>query len=307
MEFILQLMGGENYSSDFNLDEFIKRLNGMGESLVALQDGSRVKVHIHTLKPANIITLSQKYGEFVTFKLENMQLQHNEHQQTKATMKHKNVAFVAVANGQGMIQLFKDLGCDVVIDGGPMMNTSSQEFINVYTQLNADHIVVIPNNKNVVGAALQAATLARMNNISVVPTKNMAQGYYAKAMDLSDDDDFDKRMEGLEQGANSAQTIAISVASRDFFGEISCKKGDFIALLNEHPICSSPDFEQVLAEALKHIPDIDEKENAILFKGAGVSVETEDAVCRIFAENYPDIECEHIDGGQGIFTYIIGF
>jgi dihydroxyacetone kinase-like predicted kinase len=158
-----------------------------------------------------------------------------------------------------------------------------------------------------VGAALQAAMLARLNNVSVLPTKNMAQGYYAKAMDLSDDENFDLRMKEMENGANCAQTIAISVATRDFFGEITCRKGDFIALLNEQPICSSPSFEEVLVKALEKVPYIDEKENAILFKGAGASVEIEDTVCRVFAQNYPDIECEYIDGGQGVFTYIIGF
>jgi dihydroxyacetone kinase-like predicted kinase len=158
-----------------------------------------------------------------------------------------------------------------------------------------------------VGAALQAATLAGLNNVTVLPTKNMAQGYYAKAMDLGDEDEFEQRLDGMRQGGEGVQTIAISIASRDFTGAINCKKGEYIALLNETPVCSSSDFAEVLRQSLRYVPDIDEKENCIAFKGYNVSVEIEETVRHTFDDTYSDIECEYIDGGQGVFVYIIGF
>ncbi len=128
MEFILQLMNAPRYSHEFSLADFIRALEQYGESIVAVRDGMRVKVHIHTLTPAEIILISQRYGEFLTFKLENMQVQHNEHdKQLQTAGQHKLLAVAAVVNGEGMKRLFTELGCDVVIDGGATMNTSSQD------------------------------------------------------------------------------------------------------------------------------------------------------------------------------------
>ncbi len=183
MEFILQLMNAPKYNRHFRISAYIEDLKLYGNSIVAVQDGKRVKVHIHTLIPAKIITLSQEFGEFLTFKLENMQVQHNEHdKELKATKRHKLLAVVAVVNGEGMKKLFRDLGCDVVIDGGATMNTSSQEFIDAFAQLDADAVAVLPNNPNVILAAEQAVKLYGADNITVLPSRSVAEGYFAVAI-----------------------------------------------------------------------------------------------------------------------------
>ena len=184
MEFILQLMNAPKYNRHFRISAYIEDLKIYGNSIVAVQDGRRVKVHTHILIPAKIITLSQEFGEFLTFKLENMQVQHNEHdKEMKATRQHKRLAIAAVVNGEGMKRLFQDLGCDVVIDGGSTMNTSSQEFIDAFAQIDADAVVVLPNNPNVILAAEQAVGLYGADNITVLPSRSVAEGYYAIAMD----------------------------------------------------------------------------------------------------------------------------
>lgn len=132
-EFLLQLLNDENYNHHFDLKDFIEHLEKMGDSLVVLQDEDRVKVHIHTKKPSPIISFAQNFGEFVTFKMENMQLQHNQHifdmnEITKKVIR-KPFWVIAVVNGEGISNLYKNLGCDVVIEGGPTMNTSTQEFL----------------------------------------------------------------------------------------------------------------------------------------------------------------------------------
>ena len=149
MEFLLQLMKGKQYTQRFRLDAFIEDLQLYGNSIVATQADRRVKVHIHTFKPAKVIAAAQEFGEFLTFKLENMHIQHAEREQKLQEKKpHRTLSVLAVANGDGMIKTFEELGCDVVLDGGPTMNTSSEEFVKAFACIDADAIVVLPNNKN---------------------------------------------------------------------------------------------------------------------------------------------------------------
>ena len=200
MEFILQLMNQKGYDRKFKLPDYIRALERLGESIVCVQNEKRIKVHIHTKKPAIIIQYSQRYGEFLTFKLENMQLQHNERDRSLRPGKHKPLAIVAVVNGFGMRKLFESLGADFVIDGGATMNTSSQEFIEAIEGLNADAVAILPNHKNVIPAAEQAASLISGRSVTVIPTRSFAEGYFAIAMDIPDSGDVENRLAQLRRG-----------------------------------------------------------------------------------------------------------
>ena len=186
MEFILQLLRNSDYAQNFRVSRFVEELQGLGDSLAVVQEKRRVKVHIHTKKPANVMRIAQEYGEFVSFKLENMQLQHNEHMSrlTAADKERKPLAVVCVVNGEGMAQLFRDLGCDCVLDGGSTMNTSAQEFMDAFSQVSAETIVVLPNHKNNILAAEQAVRLCGRDQVHILPSKSFAEGYFAMAMDV---------------------------------------------------------------------------------------------------------------------------
>lgn len=309
MEFILQLMKAERYTQRFVIERYIEDLKIYGSSIVAVQDGRRVKVHIHTLHPAKVMALSQEFGEFLTFKLDNMQLQHNEHmrRQAAAQTEHKPLAVVAVVNGAGMQELFADLGCDFVIDGGATMNTSSQEFIDVFRKANADHIVVLPNNKNIILAAQQAVSLYGAEHITVLPTQSMVEGYFAIAMDVPNNEDIDFRLRQMREGSNSIETLFSTTASRDYScHEISCRAGDQIALLSGELVCVSTDWLEVLMEGLKKIPDMDEKETCVIFCGAEASEEAQEQLVQRLSEDYPMLEVNLIEGGQSIYPWMLG-
>ena len=267
----------------------------------------RVKVHIHTLYPAKVISFAQRYGEFLTFKLENMQVQHNEHDRvTEQKKEHKPLAIIAVVSGEGVKTLFENFGCDIVIDGGATMNTSSAEFVEAFEQLDADHIVVLPNNPNIILAANQAVALSKRRDITVIPSKSVAQGYFAMAMDTADSE-VDFRVSQMMSGIEDIATISQTVASRDYtFHEISCKKGDEIALLDGEIVSVGSDFVKTVTDTLSVIPDIDDKETCVIFRGRDVSVDFEDALYEAISSKYPLMDVEFIDGGQEIYHWIVG-
>ena len=307
MEFILQLMNDPRYQQDFRLKVFIAALQRRGESIVCVQDGKRVKVHIHTKSPASVILLCQKYGEFLTFKLENMQVQHNERDRRLASPVHKPLSVVAVVNGAGMRTLFENLGADHVLDGGPTMNTSAQEFVAAYAAVDADAIVVLPNNKNAILAAEQAAALTPEKNITVLPSGSFAEGYFAIAMDIPDAQDVDKRIRQMRSGIGNVVTLAETTASRDYtYHEIRCRRGEEIAFLGGELVCVSRDWISSILEAMEMIEDIDDREAGIVLRGSGVPAEAEDALRQAAAERWPMLEFSFVDAGQEIYHWVIG-
>lgn len=161
-EFLLQLTSNKINVNQFLLDEFKEQTSVFGDSIVAVKTGTIVKIHIHTLNPGQVLEFAQKYGEFLTLKIENMTLQHNEkieketQQVFKTNKVRKEFAVVAVVNGQGLIDTFKELGSDIVIDGGQGRNPSVEVFIKAFDAANADTIFVLPNNNNILMAANEA-------------------------------------------------------------------------------------------------------------------------------------------------------
>ena len=307
-EFILQRLNHPQYKQEFSKDDFISSLKFYGNSLVVVEDGMRVKVHIHTLYPAKVISFAQQYGEFLTFKLENMQVQHNEHDRMiEDSTVHKPLAVVAVVNGEGMKELFYNLGCDAVIDGGTTMNTSSAEFMEAFEHIDADEIVVLPNNPNIILAAKQAVELSERKNITVLDTDSVVQGYFAKAMDIPDSDDAKFRISQMQSGSDNVLTVSQTVASRNYsFHEISCKKGDEIALLDGEIVSVGKDFARTIVDTLMTVEDIEDKETCVIFRGKDVPEEMEDTLQQALGEKLPLLECEFIDGGQEIYHWVLG-
>ena len=307
-EFILQRLVNSRYQQEFNKEDFISELRFFGNSIAVIVDGMRVKVHIHTLYPSKVIAFAQQYGEFLTFKMENMQVQHNEHDRIVEQKKeHKPLAVIAVVNGEGLKTLFSNFGCDIVIDGGTTMNTSSAEFLEAFDKVDADAIVVLPNNPNIILAARQAVELSKRRDITVVESKSAAQGYFAMAMDIPDSDDVKFRISQMQSGIDNIATVSQTVASRDYsYHEISCRKGDEIALLDSEIVSVGSDYVKTIVDTIAVIPDIDDKETCVLFRGRDVPEEREEELYELLSSLYPMMDFEFIDGGQEIYHWIIG-
>ena len=309
LEFLLQLMKAPQYTQRFRLEAFIEDLKLYGNSLVVTQIDRRVKVHIHTFKPARVITAAQEFGEFLTFKLENMHIQHAEREQKLAEKKrpHRALSVVTVVNGEGMIETFENLGCDCVLDGGPTMNTSSEEFVKAFSYLDADAIVVLPNNKNIVRAAEQAVRLSGRENVTVLPTATIAEGYCAVSMDIPDSDDVEKRIRQMREGAKSIETMAVAVATRDLSRDgVTCHAGETIVLDGDVMLSAKSDPFEALSEGLSKVEGLDERECCVIFLGEDAGAEDEDRLTELLSERYPMMEINCIPGGQHVYRWIIG-
>ena len=322
MEFLLQRMKKEDYRQDFDLRTFSEELSALGESIVAVESGLRVKVHIHTKKPSPVILLAQQYGEFLTFKLENMQIQHNEQDLLKdedrreipedpdahfVSAERKPLAIIAVANGNGIRQMFRDLGCDIVLDGGPTMNTSTEEFLTALGRVSADTVVILADNKNIIPAAEQAAVISGRKNVRVLPAETVLEGYYALAMDVPDSSDAAWRLNQMEKGIESVDTVAVTRASRDYsFRGQKGEKGSFIGLSGDRILCGSPDDIETAVESIREQMKQKDHEIALIFRGKDVPEEREDLLREALYEAFPELEFEIADGGQPIFHWLIG-
>ncbi len=308
MEFLLQLMKGKEYTQRFRLDAYISDLQLYGNSIVATQSDRRVKVHIHTFKPAKVIAASQEYGEFLTFKLENMHIQHAEREQKLAQKKpHRALSVVAVVNGEGMIKTFEELGCDVVLDGGPTMNTSSEEFIKAFKAIDADAIVVLPNNKNVVRAAEQAVTLSGLQHVTVIPTASVAEGYCAVSMDIRDSADVERRIGQMREGAKSLDTLSVAVATRDITRDgVNCRAGQYIVMNGDAILAASDDPFDALEKTLPMLDGIDERECCVAFLGEDAPNVDEERLTALLEEINPMLEVTCIRGDQHVYRWILG-
>ena len=307
MEFILQLMKDERYTQRFRLESYIDDLKEHGTSLVVVQDGTRVKVHIHTHRPARIIRISQEFGEFVTFKLENMQLQHNEQQHRRPAPGPKiPLASVAVINGEGMRECCVRLGCGALVDGGSTMNPSAQDFLKAFRSLRAECIAVLPNNPNAVLAAEQAAAMVEDCRVEVLPSRSMAEGYFALAMDVADSADADFRLRQMSAGIRDVLTFGLTTAYRDCEGEISCRKGQQIVLLDDRLVAAGEDAVDCLLAALEKVPEAEEKETCLLFRGEGAEEEESEALWEALSARYPLMDIQELDGGQALYRWLIG-
>ena len=315
MEFILQLLRSVPYLQNFQERQFIEALGQWGSSMVVVRDETRVKVHIHTLTPAPIISYAQQYGEFLTFKLENMQLQHNEVigrkeaealPEGKTARKRVPVATVAAVNGAGMKAVFEDLGCREIIECGPTMNASTEEFLRAIRAANADHTLVLPGNPNLLLAAQQAARMVK-RDVRVMEAKTIPESYFALAMDLQDSEDWEARAEQMEQGIRSVETVLIAVAAKSFYhNEIRFPKGKWVAIHHNEPVLAEDDAAAAVVEGIGKVRNIEEKEICVLIRGKGGRPEDGERIQEMLAQRYPLLDCTFLEGGQQIYDWMVG-
>ena len=238
-EFLLQLQRSKVDVDNFDITPLADYLNSVGNSLVIFKEGTIVKVHVHTMNPGDILNHCQKYGEFLTLKIENMTLQHNEttiqnNYEPITYNPHKKYGIVTVAAGDGIKETFISLGCDAVVDGGQSMNPSAQDMINAFEKVNADTIFVFPNNSNIVMTAKQAAALYDKADVRIVPSKTIGEGYAAISMFDQSVGDTDDIIENLSEIIDGVVTGAVSVAVRDTEKDgVTVKKDEYIGFVDE--------------------------------------------------------------------------
>ena len=316
VEFILQLNDGVNASQS----EISAKLEALGESVACLVDKKLIKAHVHTDEPGNILNVVIKLGTFVNVKVENMAISHSESKdfanievptlETSAAEAkpvrpevRKKYAVVSVASGDGLIKTFKEMGADYVVTGGQTMNPSTEDFITGFDTLNADHIIVFPNNKNIVLAAKQAAKIYTESQVHVVESKTIAQGFSALTMlDLSGEpEDIIAELTDVIANCTTGQ---VTYAVRDTTVDgIKIRKDDFMGFRDGKIICSC----KRKADAVKKLLEAcitEDKEIITIIQGKDVKTREVNDLVKHIEKTFPNVECDVINGGQDVYSYI---
>ena len=303
-EFIIEL----NNPEQFNENDLKAPLSMLGDSLVVVQDDNICKVHVHTNKPGKALNFAQRYGEFLTLKIENMRQQHSQlqsgAQNTEVKKPKKHFALVSACFGEGIISTFKDLGVDYVIEGGQTMNPSTESFLEAIKEVNANNVIIIPNNGNVIMAAKQAADLATDCNVEVIPAKTIAQGY-ASLMYFDPEADMETNLASMTEALGNVKSGEITYSIRDTeISGVEIHVGDFMGIAGKEIVVSTKEKEDALVALLKKIIS-DESQIATFFYGADVKKEEVDKLEELCQEINPDMDVEIINGKQDIYSYII--
>lgn len=305
-EFLLRLMRSKVDLDAFDEQVIIDYLNQSGESVVAFREGSIVKVHVHTFTPGVILNEMQKYGEFLTIKIENMSLQHHQSvNQNNASFKvpPQKYGIVTVASGEGLIQAFHEIGAEEVIAGGQTMNPSTQDFVDAFARINAQHILVFPNNKNIKMAADQAAEMYDKADVRVMPSATIGEGYYGVASVDRSMDDVEEVIQSVNEIMHSVTTGMVSTAIRDAEGEVSVHTGDYVGYSGKQMLSDSPSRSEAALELCRKLGAAS-RDVMLVFYGQDVPAEEAEALTTELQKEYKNLEIIINCGLQPVYDYI---
>jgi len=302
-EFIIQR---ENDKDPEKLRDF---LSSLGDSLVLVDDEEIIKVHVHTNDPGKALHEAIDYGSFVTVKIENMRLQHTEKVMTenekapKIAEPEKPLGVVSVCAGEGLADVFLNLGVDQIISGGQTMNPSTQDILEAVNKVPAETVFVLPNNKNIIMAAEQVNALTP-KNVIVIPSKTVPQGVTAM-LGFNPEGSIEENTEALTEALATVDTMQITYAARnsDFDG-YDIHEGDYLALYGSQLFGTSQDIKVLLRSLAEKVRD-DGKEYVTIYYGADVKEKHAQKAADLFADICPNADVNLLNGGQPVYYYLI--
>lgn len=292
---------------------FKEYLLSIGDSLVVVADDEIVKVHVHTNAPGDAIQRALTYGQLSNMKIDNMRLEHHERlikdaekvaaQQAKEEPE-KEVGFISVSVGDGMGEIFRELGADYLIEGGQTMNPSTEDVLQAISHVNAKNIFIFPNNKNIILAANQARDLTEDKNIIVIPTKTIPQGITA-LISYVPDKTVEQNTEEMLEAMTHVKTGQVTYAVRDTkIDDKEIRQGDIMGIGDKGILAVGQGIEDITVETLKEMVDED-TEIISIYYGADVTEEDAEQLCERLEELYPDFDVEINQGGQPIYYYVV--
>ncbi|MBR4015283.1 MAG: DAK2 domain-containing protein [Anaerotignum sp.] len=307
-----------NQPDDATVQQLKSYLGTIGDSIVCVSDDEIIKIHVHTDHPGLALEKALSIGSLSGLKIDNMREQHTNKinfagnapqaapvaEVPKTEQPKKAVGFVSISAGEGLTKIFKNLGVDEVIEGGQTMNPSTEDILNAVNKINAEHIFILPNNKNIILAAEQAAALCEEKTLHVIPTRSVPEGI--SAMFCFEEDTAPEDMEEeMKEAIQAVDTATVTFAVRDTsFGDKEIKEGNILGMLNDEIAVVSADVQEGTKELLKSSVTEDSEVISIYY---GTDVTEEDAaeIAAFIEEEYPDCEVEVQSGGQPLYYYII--
>ena len=294
--------------NDMDPEKLRDFLSSLGDSLVLVDDEEIIKVHVHTNDPGKALHEAMDYGSFVTVKIENMRLQHTEKVMSeqelapKIAEPEKALGVVSVCVGDGIGDVFMNLGVDGLISGGQTMNPSTQDILEVVNKVPAETVFVLPNNKNIIMAAQQVNALTP-KNVVVIESKTIPQGITAM-LSFNPDGSVEENTEALTEALGMVETMQITYAARnsDFDGHL-IHEGDYLAIWNGL-FGTSRDIKVLLKSLAEKVRD-EGKEYITIYYGADISEKHAQKAADLFSDICPDADVNLINGGQPVYYYLI--
>ena len=300
--------------------EYKAFLESIGDSIVVVADDEIVKTHVHTNDPGLAIQKALTHGSLSKIKIDNMREEHQEklikdaeklaaqqkaeEEEAKANEPRKDMGFISVSIGEGMNEIFKGLGVDYIIEGGQTMNPSTEDMLSAIDHVNADHIFILPNNKNIIMAANQAATLVEDKDIIVLPTKTIPQGIVAMVNYIPDySPEENKETMLAEIGNVKTGQVTYAVRDTEIDGK-TIKQDDYMGIGDSSILSVGQDLKATTLEMVDAMVDEDSAIVSIYY-GTDATEEAAEEIGAVIEEKYPDVEVEINAGGQPIYYYVI--
>ena len=310
------MVNGDHSFTDEEVDELRTYLMGIGDSIVCFSDEEIIKVHVHTNHPGDAFEKGLSLGYLSKMKVDNMRLEHHELliedasriaameklEEEEKPMERKAFGFVAVCSGEGLENIFRDLGADQVVSGGQSMNPSTEDLVNAVEKINAEHIYILPNNKNIILAAEQVCSILEDQAITVLRSTTIPQGISALIAfqeDLSAEENAENMTESLKAVSSGEITYAVRDTTID--GR-EIHSGDILFLGDKGLLSAAKDILSAVKEAL---PKMGEGEILSLYYGEDIKAEEAEELVSEIQKDYPDLEIELQNGGQAVYYYLL--
>ncbi|KLA46065.1 DAK2 domain-containing protein [Ligilactobacillus ruminis] len=312
-EIMVRLGAGRLVEKKFDYDEFRGYLAEIGDSLLVIADDEVVKVHVHTEHPGMVLSYGQKFGSLIKVKVDNMRLQHetilekDEEEEREEEISKNEISgdygIIAIASGEGVAEIFKNLGATYVLSGGQTMNPSTQDIVDAISKTKKDKVIILPNNKNIFLAADQAAEVCDVDAV-VVPSKTIAQGMVAM-LGFSKDADLEENKEAMTDELDTVISGQVTIAVRDTTIEgREIKKDDYMGIVDGNIVVTNPDRKEAAIEMVKAMLDEDSEVVTIIYGEDGNKEEAE-AIETAVSELDEDLEIEIHEGNQPVYPYLI--
>lgn len=312
-EIMVRLGAGRLVEKKFDYDEFRGYLAEIGDSLLVIADDEVVKVHVHTEHPGMVLSYGQKFGSLIKVKVDNMRLQHetilekDEEEEREEEISENEISgdygIIAIASGEGVAEIFKNLGATYVLSGGQTMNPSTQDIVDAISKTKKDKVIILPNNKNIFLAADQAAEVCDVDAV-VVPSKTIAQGM-AAMLGFSKDADSEENKEAMTDELDTVISGQVTIAVRDTTIEgREIKKDDYMGIVDGNIVVTNPDRKEAAIEMVKAMLDEDSEVVTIIYGEDGNKEEAE-AIETAVSELDEDLEIEIHEGNQPVYPYLI--
>lgn len=284
-------------------------LESIGDSIVVVADEEITKIHVHTNDPGLALQKALTFGALSRIKIDNMREENQERMQNSVQQQsveepRKDMGFISVSVGDGLSEIFKGLGVDYLIEGGQTMNPSTEDMLNAIAKVNADHVFILPNNKNIILAANQAAELCEDKKIIVIPTKTIPQGIVAM-INYMPEMTPDENQEAMTNELDSVKTGQVTYAVRDtVIDDIEIKEHDFMGIGDQGILSAGKDMQSVIMEMVEKMVDEDSSIISIYY-GSDVDEDEANELSKQLEEKFSDCELEVYSGGQPIYYYFI--